>query len=83
MLGAAVSSIARWETSGPPRGNTLLRLAKFAQRNAIGKVKDIFVAVYLDEVIADVGVRVVLNHAREAQSLKKNGRPRAKGSRSN
>lgn len=62
----AIVTIARWETSGPPRGETLLRLAKFANQQAIGtdgptlgtalgEIEGVFMSLYLDEVLANVG----------------------------
>lgn len=70
MVGASRTSVARWETSHPPRGETLLRLAKFAKQQAIGKhgptvgeslgkVEIAFMSLYFDEILENVGGEIL------------------------
>jgi transcriptional regulator with XRE-family HTH domain len=68
-LRTALSTVARYETSRPPAGAMLLRLAAVAEQNAIGHKADdakakalinlatTFKALYFDEVARDLGVK--------------------------
>ena len=65
-LRTALSTVARYETSRPPTGGMLMRLAAIAERNAIGRKVDdakvftdlatTFKRLYLDEVFQEMGV---------------------------
>jgi hypothetical protein len=49
-LKVAVSTLARYETSTPPRGNVLLELAKIAERENLTELRDEFRDVFIDEL---------------------------------
>jgi transcriptional regulator with XRE-family HTH domain len=49
----AVTTIARYETSHPPSGKVLLRLAEIAQENGLLDLSIQFRLIYLEEVLGD------------------------------
>ena len=57
VLGVAVSTVARYETSHAPSGEVLLRLASIAESQGLPRVRDVFRRRYIDEVFAKFGFR--------------------------
>jgi len=55
VLKCAISTLARYETSDPPRGEVLLKLADIAARNQHSVLADTFRRIYLDEVFEKFG----------------------------
>ena len=49
-LKTAISTVARYETSHPPRGKVLIRLSQIAKRNNFVDISREFLKYYLDEV---------------------------------
>ena len=58
VLHCAISSVARWETSDPPRGKILRDLARVAQENALHDLATTFERFYLTESLPK-GTRIV------------------------
>jgi transcriptional regulator with XRE-family HTH domain len=54
-LDMAVSTVARLETSTPPTGEMLLRLATIAAKHSIGGLSGEFRLLYVKEVIENLG----------------------------
>jgi transcriptional regulator with XRE-family HTH domain len=65
-MGKALVTIARWETTAPPRGNTLLELRKFAEDHQMPEIAArfqvaLFKEVDFDEQLGEIpGAREVL-----------------------
>src|ERR1019366_1262337 len=57
VLGTAVSTVARYETSHAPSGDVLLRLASIAERQGLSDLQNTFRTLYADEVFAKFGFR--------------------------
>ena len=53
LLKTAVTTVARYETSHPPSGQALLRLAHVAKKNGKVDLSTRFLALYLEEVLSD------------------------------
>jgi transcriptional regulator with XRE-family HTH domain len=53
VLNTAVTTIARYETSHPPSGKALLRLAEIAHEKGLLDLSGQFRLMYLDEVLDD------------------------------
>ena len=49
-LGVTISTIARWETSDPPKGYSLIRLALLAGDRMLPEIRDRFIALYVREL---------------------------------
>ena len=54
FLKVAVATVARYETSNPPRGDVLLRLSEIAAEHGEFSLKDEFLYLYLDDVLQKV-----------------------------
>ena len=71
MMELSRSRVALWETSDPPRGETLLRLAQIAKQSAIGKhgptlgkrlgeIESKFFGLYMEEIMANTPGQLTL-----------------------
>jgi hypothetical protein len=56
LVKTAITTVARWETSHPPRGDALIRLAEVADRNDRPSLAEEFRILYADEAIANIKV---------------------------
>jgi transcriptional regulator with XRE-family HTH domain len=54
-LKCAISTVARWETKDPPKGDALFQLAEFAKKQGHTYLGQHFELMYLDEVRANLG----------------------------
>jgi hypothetical protein len=54
VLGSAVTTVARYETSNPPSGEVLVRLADIAKENNLIPLRNEFTVLYLEEVLKNV-----------------------------
>lgn len=54
ILKTAVATVARYETSNPPRGDVLLRLSNIAADHRQLGLSDEFLCIYLDQVLENV-----------------------------
>ena len=48
---SAITTVARWESSHPPRGEALIRLAELAKKHRHMEICRIFLAAYLQQVL--------------------------------
>jgi transcriptional regulator with XRE-family HTH domain len=55
VLETAVTTIARYETSHPPQGDLLLRLAAIAEKQGLNDLRDVFRKLYLEDVKEKIG----------------------------
>jgi transcriptional regulator with XRE-family HTH domain len=55
VLETAVTTIARYETSHPPQGELLLRLADIARQQRMYELQDVFRELYVKQVLRDLG----------------------------
>lgn len=53
-LGCAITSVGRWESSDPPAGETLVRLARFCNQNNQPQFRDKFMAAAVNGIINEV-----------------------------
>jgi transcriptional regulator with XRE-family HTH domain len=63
----AVTTVGRWETSHPPRGEALLRLAEVAAHSKDSSLAGEFYELYLLDVIAHLPFDLLLARATETQ----------------
>lgn len=70
ILGTAITTVARYETSHPPRGEVLLRLADIAAENQLLDLRDEFRSLYLDEVMSNLKFNLVINPVTPARAVK-------------
>lgn len=57
---AAVTTVARWETSNPPpRGDTLLKLARIAYRRNLTRLATDFTLLYFEEILPQLLIKKV------------------------
>jgi hypothetical protein len=61
VLNIAISTIGRWETWDPPKGDALLRLAEIADTNGHREIRDRFRELYLDDVLPRLGFNIIVN----------------------
>lgn len=59
ILKTAITTVARYETSHPPRGEVLLRLSDIAQSHGFSDLASEFRFLYLDEVFANLGFNLI------------------------
>jgi transcriptional regulator with XRE-family HTH domain len=59
LLDTAVTTVSRYETSNPPVGKVLLRLAKIADTHGLFHIRDLFRGIYIEEIIAPLDFEVV------------------------
>jgi transcriptional regulator with XRE-family HTH domain len=60
VLDCAIGSVARWETSEPPRGDLLLRLASIAEREGLQNLRSDFLLLYARDTKQKIGLDLVL-----------------------
>jgi hypothetical protein len=60
VLKTAVTTIARYETNGPPRGEVLLRLRDIAQGQGLLELSSKFELLYIDDVLKNLGSRLTM-----------------------
>jgi transcriptional regulator with XRE-family HTH domain len=73
-LNVAIATVARYETSHPPRGEVLLKLAGIAKQNASGNpiniaqplidLSDTFLGLYIEEVRSNLGFQLLFSPGR-------------------
>src|SRR5712691_930163 len=59
LLKSAITTVARYETSNPPRGDVLLRFATIAEKKKLFVLRDVFRRLYLDDVLANLGFNIL------------------------
>jgi|HubBroStandDraft_6_1064221.scaffolds.fasta_scaffold701286_2 hypothetical protein len=57
VLKTAIGTVARYETSDPPRGDVLLRLGEIAASHGFKELRDKFQLLYLEGVQKSLGVQ--------------------------
>ena len=62
FLKSAVTTVARYETSHPPRGKVLLRLADIANRHGLGELAQEFSFLYFDELLANLSLNLIVSN---------------------
>ncbi len=62
----AVTTVGRWETTHPPRGDVLLRLAEIADKAGEAALRDVFRRLYVDDIFARLNFRWSLHPATES-----------------
>ena len=67
FLKSAVTTVARYETSNPPRGEVLLKLSDIARANGIADIADEFRFLYLDEIIGNLGFEMIVSNPAESR----------------
>jgi DNA-binding transcriptional regulator YiaG len=55
VMKTSIGTIARWETSDPPRGDALLRLRSVAREQGLGNLEQWFERIWLQEVHKALG----------------------------
>lgn len=60
VLKTAIGTVARYETSDPPRGDVLLRLSDIARKNGFHELSSEFELLYLDGVQKKLGSRLIV-----------------------
>ena len=53
-LKSALNTVARYETTNPPRGDALLRLREIARKKGLHEIQDEFQMLYLDDLLASL-----------------------------
>lgn len=51
VMGCALNTVARWETTNPPHGETLVRLKTVAHEKMQPAIETTFTSLYLDETL--------------------------------
>ena len=76
-LKTAITTVARYETTHPPRGDALLRLAKIAVQNDLPDLAARFQRLHLDEVLSGLHFNLVVDEQAKTGWLimKLNGQP--------
>jgi hypothetical protein len=64
----AVTTVARWETSHPPRGRTLIRLAEVADQAGFTGLGEEFRFLYAKEAIASLKTPAFVHVTSESQT---------------
>jgi hypothetical protein len=67
VLKTAIGTVARYETSDPPRGEVLLRLRDIARNHEFHELAIKFELLYLDGVQKNLGSRLILIPATESE----------------
>jgi transcriptional regulator with XRE-family HTH domain len=60
-LKSALNTVGRYETTNPPRGDTLLRLAEIAERRSLPKIAARFRRLHSDQLLSDTGLKNALS----------------------
>ena len=77
VLKTAITTVARYETTHPPRGDALLRLAKIAAQNDLLDLAARFRRLHLDEVLSGLHFNLLVDEQTKTGWLvmKLNGQP--------
>jgi hypothetical protein len=68
FMKTAITTIARWETSHPPRGKALIRLAEIADQSGFPLLGEEFEVLYADDMVPNLRSDVLAHVSSETET---------------